>query len=192
MVIVFFATKNPHKIREVESIKPHWIELEKLPDSIPDAPEYGDTFLENALSKALFYSKQLKAPVIADDSGLVIESLKGFPGIFSSRFMEGESYKRKMEKILKMLEGEKNRSAKFICNAVFSDVERGFVISSKGEVTGNIAEGIRGSEGFGYDPIFIPRGFSETFGELKEEIKNSISHRKKAFEKLFSMLRGLI
>jgi XTP/dITP diphosphohydrolase len=188
---IYFATKNPHKFEEVSAIKPGDVEIKMLPSDVPDAPEAGDTFLENALSKAIFYSKILKAPVISDDSGLVIDSLKGFPGIFSSRFMEGEDYRRKMEKILKMMEDEKNRKAKFVCVAFFADVENGFVLSSKGEVHGSIAKEIRGSGGFGYDPIFIPERFDKTLGELGESVKNRISHRKRAFEKLFQYLRAL-
>ncbi len=188
---IVFATKNFHKLREVNIIKPTWIEISPLPDDIPIAPESGDTFLENAVSKAVFYSKILKSSVVADDSGLVIEALNGFPGVQSSRFMEGENYGRKMKKILMMMEDEENRKAKFVCVAVFADVEKGMILSSIGEVKGKIAQEIRGKGGFGYDPIFIPNGFEKTFGELGEEVKSEISHRKRAFEKLFDIIRKL-
>lgn len=188
---ITFSTKNPHKFHEVSIIKPSWIDLSPLPEDIPAAPESGNTFLENAVSKAIFYSKILKSPVIADDSGLVIEVLNGFPGVQSARFMEGESYEKKMRKILKLLEGEENRKAKFVCVAVFADVERGTILSSVGEVEGEISQEIRGKGGFGYDPIFIPSGFEKTFGELGEVVKNEISHRRRAFEKLFDTLRKL-
>ncbi len=188
---ITFATKNPHKLYEVSMIKPSWIEISPLPDEIPSALENGDTFLENAISKALFYSKLLEKPVIADDSGLVIDALKGFPGVQSSRFLEGESYEIKMKKILKLLEDEKDRSAKFVCVAVFVDLKNGFIFSSAGEVKGKIAEEIRGNGGFGYDPIFVPEGYEKTFGELGERVKNEISHRKRAFKKLFDALENL-
>ena len=188
---IVFATKNAHKLEEVSSIKPDWIEIVPLPDGVPEAEEGGESFLENSLKKAIFYSKFLGKPVVSDDSGLVIEALGGFPGVFSSRFMKSHSYHEKMEKILKMLEGEKNRKAKFVCVATFADFENSFIISAAGEVEGKIAEEIRGSGGFGYDPIFVPDGFDETFGELGDEVKNEISHRKRAFEKLFGMLSAL-
>ncbi len=188
---VYFATKNLHKVEEVRMISPNWIDVLPLPSGFPPAPEGGDTFLENALSKAIFYSKILKSPVVADDSGLVIEALGGFPGVFSARFMEGEDYRRKMEKVLAMMEGEENRSAKFVCVAVLADVGSGTVLSAVGEVRGEIATSIRGEKGFGYDPIFIPEGFTETFGELGEEVKSKISHRSRAFKKLFSSMGSL-
>jgi len=187
---IIFATKNLHKVEELKKIAPKSIEIAGLPEGIAIAPEYGETFLENAIGKAMWYMKIVKKPVVADDSGLEIDALKGFPGVFSSRFMEGEDYKKKMEKILKMLENEENRRARFVCYAVYASPD-GIVVSAKGTVEGKISQNIRGSKGFGYDPIFIPDGYEKTFGELGEDIKNSISHRYKAFENLFKMLKNL-
>ncbi len=183
----FFATKNMHKFQELEKITPSWIEIESLPKEIPTAPETGDTFIENSLHKALWYMKLLNAPVFADDSGLEIDALKGFPGVHSATFMAGESYTIRMEKILKMLEGEGNRKARFVCQAVFASPE-GILLSVRGSVEGKIADEIRGKEGFGYDPIFIPDGYNKTFGELGSVVKSELSHRSKAFKRLFDHL----
>jgi len=190
VIELVFATKNLHKVEELKKIAPKNAKISGLPKGIAAAPEYGETFLENALSKAMWYMKIVKKPVVADDSGLEIDALKGFPGVFSSRFMEGEDYKRKMEKILKMLENEENRRARFVCFAVYAS-PKGIVVSAKGVVEGKIAQNIRGNKGFGYDPIFIPDGHEKTFGELGEDIKNTVSHRYRAFEKLFKMLKNL-
>ncbi|MCD6449159.1 MAG: non-canonical purine NTP pyrophosphatase, partial [Thermotogaceae bacterium] len=114
---IILATKNLHKIEELKKIVPENVKVVGLPKEISTAPEYGENFLENAIYKALWYMKVTKKPVVADDSGLEIDALKGFPGVFSSRFMEGENYRKKMEKILKMLDGEKNRKARFVCQA---------------------------------------------------------------------------
>ena len=187
---IVFATKNLHKVEELKKIVPEGIKVTGMPKEITEAHEHWGSFLENALNKALWYMKIMKKPVIADDSGLEIDALKGFPGVFSSRFMEGEDYRKKMEKILKMLENEANRRAKFVCYAVYASPD-GTVVSAKGIVVGKIAQHIRGDNGFGYDPIFIPDGYEKTFGELGEDIKNTISHRYKAFRELFKILKRL-
>ncbi|MCD6449440.1 MAG: non-canonical purine NTP pyrophosphatase, partial [Thermotogaceae bacterium] len=96
----------------------------------------------------------------------------------------------KMKKILKMLEGEENRKARFVCQAVYASPD-GILISAKGIVEGKVAQEIRGNKGFGYDPIFIPDGYDKTFGELREDVKNSMSHRYRAFKNLFKMLKKL-
>ncbi len=184
---IYFATKNPHKVKEVSMIAPKGIELMPLPPSIPDAPEKGSSFLENALFKALWYMEHLGQAVVADDSGLEIDYLEGFPGINSSRFMQGRDYREKMEVILRMLEGAPSRSARFVCQAVFVSPD-GTVLGANGVVEGRIAQSIRGDKGFGYDPIFVPEGHDKTFGELGESVKSQISHRSRAFRELFRMM----
>ncbi len=187
---VYFVTKNPHKFSEVSSIAPGWLKLQPLPDWVPEIRETGSTFLENALKKALECSRILNSPVLADDSGLEIQALDGFPGVHSARFLESRDYVYKMSKILKLLEGEKDRSARFICHAVFH-VPDSITLAVVGEIKGEISRDIRGNLGFGYDPIFIPEGFEKTFGELGEEVKNMISHRSRAFKKLFAVLEKI-
>ncbi len=184
---VYFATKNPHKFREVSRMSPLWIELVPLPEDVPEVVEDGGGFLENALKKALEYSRFLGSPVMADDSGLEIEALDGFPGVHSARFLSSRDYTQRMEKILKLMEGESNRRARFVCYAVFHEPGR-ITLAVRGEVEGRISNEMRGSGGFGYDPIFVPEGFDRTFGELGEEIKSEVSHRSRAFKRLFSIL----
>lgn len=190
IVRVYLATKNPHKLEEVRMVAPSWIEILALPDKLPEAPETGETFLENALMKATWYMKFLRAPVIADDSGLEIDYLEGFPGVQSSRFMAGRSYREKMGVILRMLEGADDRRARFVCQAVYVE-PGGVIVGSRGLVEGMIAHEIKGEKGFGYDPIFIPEGYEETFGQLGEEVKSRISHRSRAFKRLFEYLEKL-
>ncbi|MCD6266927.1 MAG: RdgB/HAM1 family non-canonical purine NTP pyrophosphatase [Thermotogaceae bacterium] len=186
---IYLATINHHKFEEIRRITPPWVEL-MLPEKKIEVLEDGETFIENALKKALIYGDNLKKPVLADDSGLVIESLGGFPGVLSARFMKGESYEKKMREILKMLEG-KDRKASFVCSAVFYDPLTKLLIGVEEKVMGRITEEIRGNGGFGYDPIFLPEGHDKTFGE-DPGVKEKLSHRSKAFKKLFSLLERIL
>ncbi|AIY86346.1 MULTISPECIES: RdgB/HAM1 family non-canonical purine NTP pyrophosphatase [unclassified Thermotoga] len=186
---VYLATTNPHKVEEIKMIAPKWMEILPSPEKI-EVVEDGETFLENSVKKALVYGKKLKHPVMADDSGLVIYSLGGFPGVMSARFMEEHSYEEKMRTILKMLEG-KDRKAAFVCSATFFDPVENTLISVEDRVEGRIANEIRGTGGFGYDPFFIPDGYDKTFGEIPH-LKEKISHRSKAFRKLFSVLEKIL
>nr|WP_231555976.1 RdgB/HAM1 family non-canonical purine NTP pyrophosphatase [Thermotoga neapolitana] len=182
---IYVATTNPHKVEEIKEIAPEWAEILPSPEKI-EVIEDGETFLENSVKKAIVYGKKLKSPVIADDSGLVIYSLGGFPGVMSARFMEEYTYEEKMKTILKMLEG-KDRKAAFVCSATFFDFQRNLLVSVEDRVEGYIAEEIRGTGGFGYDPFFVPEGYDRTFGEMPE-LKKKLSHRSRAFRKLFSIL----
>ncbi|HIP92440.1 MAG TPA: RdgB/HAM1 family non-canonical purine NTP pyrophosphatase [Thermotoga sp.] len=186
---IYVATTNPHKFREIEKIAPSWVKL-VLPRIKMNIIEDGKTFIENALKKALIYGDHFGKPVLSDDSGLVIESLGGFPGVLSARFMEGESYEKKMKKILEMLKG-KSREAFFVCSAVFYDPYSKFLMGVEERVKGKITEEIRGKGGFGYDPIFLPEGYDKTFGE-DPNIKEKLSHRSKAFKRLFSLLEMIL
>jgi XTP/dITP diphosphohydrolase len=185
---IYIATTNNHKIEEIKKILEDFeIEIEQSPKKI-EVEEDGKTFIENSVKKAYYYANILDAPVIADDSGLVIDYLGGFPGVMSARFLEGKSYEEKMNEILKKLNNASDRSARFVCVASFYDPTEGILISAEGVIEGKIAWEIRGTGGFGYDPIFIPEGYDKTFGELGEEVKREISHRSRAFRKLFSIL----
>jgi XTP/dITP diphosphohydrolase len=185
---IYIATTNNHKIEEIKKILEDFeIEIEQSPKKI-EVEEDGKTFIENSVKKAYYYANILDAPVIADDSGLVIDYLGGFPGVMSARFLEGKSYEEKMNEILKKLNNASDRSARFVCVASFYDPTEGILISAEGVIEGKIAWEIRGNGGFGYDPIFIPKGYDKTFGELGEEVKREISHRSRAFRKLFSIL----
>lgn len=181
------ATKNGNKLHEIKLVLPSFVEL-AIEDLDIDVEEDGDTFIENSVIKAIEYGKHLDEPVVADDSGLSIDALDGFPGVMSARYMDGHNYVEKMESILTLLKNSDDRSAKFICAATYFNPKTKFLLSIEGYVHGSIAHEIRGNLGFGYDPIFIPDGYNQTFGELGEEVKRAISHRSNAFKKLFDLL----
>lgn len=189
-MVIYVASKNPHKIQEIQLVTPGHITLKPV-DSDWTVDETGETFLENSVLKAIEYGKYVGSPVVSDDSGLSIDALDGFPGVMSARYLEGASYREKMESILELMKNVKDRSAKFVCCATYYDPNKPFLISVQGEVRGYISHEIRGEKGFGYDPIFIPEGYDKTFGELGEDIKKYISHRSVAFKKLFEILSSL-
>jgi len=184
---IIFASKNEGKIREVKSILNDLnlkiVSLSDI-DFMGDIIESGSSFEENAEIKAREIYKKYKLPVIADDSGLVVEKLNGEPGIFSARYSGDNSTDDINNKLLieKLSSLPEPHNAKFVCAAVFFD-ENEFQ-TSVGEVIGKIINEPRGDKGFGYDPLFVPDGFTETMGELQDDIKNKISHRYHAFIKL--------
>lgn len=190
---IYLASKNAHKIYEIKLVSPSFVNLLECNYEI-EVEENGETFLENSVKKAIEYGKFLNKPVISDDSGLCIDSLDGFPGVISARYMEGSSYVEKMESILQLMKNFKTpeeRKARFICVATYYNPDSNFLISVEGIIKGTISEEIRGTHGFGYDPIFIPEGYDKTLGELGEEVKREISHRSRAFKKLFNILLKL-
>jgi XTP/dITP diphosphohydrolase len=184
------ATRNAHKTREIEQIFGSGLPVRDLTvhPEISEITESGTSFEENAKLKAIAVSKKLHGLVIADDSGLEVEALGGAPGIQSARYAGVKaSDKEKIATLLRQLakvdaKGDQRR-ARFCCVLVIA--REGQVLATfEGVVEGKIAERPCGSHGFGYDPIFIPDGFEETFAELPEEMKNNISHRAKAIRKL--------
>src|SRR4029453_10709545 len=191
------ATRNAHKTREIDQILDSTVVVQDLTahPEIPEIAETGESFEENAKLKAIAVSKQLPGLVIADDSGLEVEALAGAPGIHSARYAgPNASDKEKIAKLLRELAkaGAKSdrRRARFRC--VLAVAREGRVLATfEGIVEGKIAEEPRGLHGFGYDPIFIPDGFEETFAELPEELKNTISHRAKEIRKLQAKLPTL-
>lgn len=191
---IVLATKNEGKVREFREIMK---DLPVLIRSLKDFPGFGEinedglTFEENALKKARALAGFTKGAAIADDSGLAVDFLKGAPGIFSARYAgPGARDQENNLKLLKELAGVpvEKRGAAFICAIaiVTPDGEEHVV---KGECLGRIGSEMRGSEGFGYDPLFIPDGFEKSFAELGLEIKNGISHRFKAIEALKEVLK---
>lgn len=189
---ILVASNNKHKIDEIRTIlKDLNIQVFSLKDlGIDiDVEENGDTFIENAYIKAKSIYDFLKKKdyfVLSDDSGLSVDALDGAPGIYSARFAgEHGNDKKNNIKLLEMLErtyGE-NRRARFICAMVLITGEDS-CIEVEGEVEGFITNELSGKSGFGYDPLFYTKVFNKTFGELKEEEKNSISHRCNALKKL--------
>ncbi len=188
---IIFATKNKGKLKEVEEIfKRTGINILSLLDfdETPEIIENGVTFTENAKIKTDIIYEKYKIPVMGDDSGLVVEQLKGAPGVYSARYA-GESAtddQNNRKLISELLDLPKPHKAKFVCAAVFFDGKD--YQSTYGELHGEIIESERGSHGFGYDPLFIPTGKSETTAEISLEEKNKISHRSKAFNKLKDLI----
>lgn len=189
------ASGNTGKIKEIKAI------LSKFPLNVVsmkdegynlDFDEVGTTFSENALIKANTLKKYVNGMVLADDSGLEIDFLNGAPGIFTARFAGKEtSQEEKNNKIINLLKGveEKYRTARFVCAIAFVSDSVSFTV--EGSIEGIISEKPRGNCGFGYDPIFYVPEYQKTFAELPDEIKNKISHRAIALEKLLQKLSAL-
>ncbi len=191
--MLLIATRNKDKVQEIKRFVPEKIEVISLNDLgiTVEVEESGDSFVQNAVKKAIFYGNMTNKEVVADDSGLVIDALDGFPGVYSARFMKDCDYRQRMQMILRMMENKRDRAARFVCAAAYYNPNQNLVICCEEKVEGTIAHTIRGSEGFGYDPIFIPNGYDKTFGEMGEE-KHKLSHRYKAFTKLFALLCAII
>ena len=188
-----FATNNKHKLSEMSSILGDKIELLSLKDinCDVDIPETADTLEGNAILKSEFIYNNYNFNCFADDTGLEVEALNGEPGVYSARYAEGESHDSmaNMKKLLSKLENVENRSAQF--RTVISLILDGKNYIFEGIVKGRISKERKGEKGFGYDPIFIPEGYDKSFAELGEDVKNKISHRAKAVEKLIDFLKEL-
>lgn len=158
-------------------------------DEVPEIIEDGDSFEANAKIKAHITFEKYNIPAIGDDSGLTVEQLDGRPGIFSARYSgENATYAENNEKLLRELSDfPEPHSAKFICTAVYFDGTSD--ICKTGEIKGQIIKVPRGTNGFGYDPVFVPEEYSKTLAELTAEEKNKISHRAKAFEEMKQVLQ---
>jgi XTP/dITP diphosphohydrolase len=194
VIELLLATRNAHKTEEIQRILGPQFKVNDLAahPEIPHIAETGRTFQENAILKALAVSRKLPGLVIADDSGLEVDALNGAPGIHSARYAgPNATDKEKIDKLLDELASigaTKNaRRARFRC--VLALARQGKVVGLfEGIVDGQIADRPRGSRGFGYDPIFVPKGFQRTFGQLGPEEKNHLSHRARALEKLCAFL----
>lgn len=187
-----FATHNQHKLIELQQIIKSDIQLISLDDlnySI-EIEETGKTLVENALLKARFIYNRYSISTFADDTGLEIDALKGAPGVYSARFAgEDKSAVNNMNKVLELMKGITNRAARF--KTVIALILNGNEFLFEGVVEGNILGAPVGTNGFGYDPIFQPIGYSISFAQMDSETKNKISHRGKAVEKLVSYLNQL-
>lgn len=194
---IFLATNNRHKGEELISILGKEGDIEFLfPKDLGlkfNVQEDGSSFQENAYKKAIAGLRLSGLPTIGEDSGLLIDYLKGKPGVKSHRFAgEKAGYKEKIRKILKRLEGlpRAKRRARFKCVICLALSFKKFIFF-EGNCEGFIALSAKGKFGFGYDPIFIPQGFKKTFGELGPKVKMAVSHRAKAVRKLKEYLQGL-
>lgn len=185
------ASHNPGKLKEFKAIlEPFGYEVILGFDGIDDVEETGLTFEENAFIKAQAIHDASGDLVIADDSGLVIDALPNLLGVYSARFEPSLSYLEKNKLLLEMLKEEENRSARF--HSVIALVGEGVHESFAGHVEGKISTEIKGADGFGYDPIFIPNGYSKSFGELAADEKNKISHRAIALQKFIKYIEEKI
>ncbi|HOP11663.1 MAG TPA: RdgB/HAM1 family non-canonical purine NTP pyrophosphatase [Oscillospiraceae bacterium] len=183
---IILATGNPGKAREFADLFGAYdIEI-TLPVSMPDVDENGETFAENARIKAKALYDICGETVLADDSGLCVDALDGRPGIYSARYAQPGKRRMKVLGELKDV-APKHRTARFVCTLCL--IEKGGKITEcAGTCEGHITDRSRGTSGFGYDPIFQPDGYSETFAELTQNVKNQISHRADAVRKLMKLL----
>jgi XTP/dITP diphosphohydrolase len=194
VIELLLATRNAHKTEEMQRILGPQFKVNDLAahPGIPHIAETGRTFQENAKLKALAVSRKLPGLVISDDSGLEVDALGGAPGIYSARYAgTAATNKEKMDKLLAELArvgaGNDARRARFRCVVALAGGEKVLGVF-EGIVEGRIADRPCGSHGFGYDPIFVPEGFEQSFGELGPAKKNQLSHRARALEKLRAFL----
>ena len=187
---IVFATNNQHKLSEIRQILGSRVEVLSLKDigCNADIPETGSTLEENALQKAQYVYDHYHIDCFADDTGLEVDALDGAPGVYSARYAGGEGHdsEANMTKLLGELGENNNRRARF--RTVIALIQQGEVHEFEGIVNGQIIRERRGGEGFGYDPIFQPDGYDQTFAELGLEVKNNISHRARATQKLADYL----
>lgn len=186
-----FATNNAHKLEEVSAILGNKVELLSMKDidCRADIPETADTLAGNALLKARYIFENYHVDCFADDTGLEVEALNGAPGVYSARYAgNAHNSEANMKKLLQDMEGMENRKARF--RTVFALIINGKEHLFEGIVRGEITKNRRGTAGFGYDPIFIPEGYTQTYAEMGNELKNKISHRALAMEKLCRFLKA--
>ena len=187
---IVFATNNKHKLDEIREILGERFEIVSLKDigCDVDIPETGNTLEDNALQKAEYIKQHYGMDCFADDTGLEVEALNGAPGVHSARYAEGTDHdsNANMDKLLKELGNTNNRKARF--RTVIALLLNGETYQFEGIVNGHIAYEKNGTEGFGYDPIFVPEGYDHSFAELGMDIKNHISHRARAVKKLADFL----
>ena len=193
---IVFATNNAHKLEEIRAILGHSHDILSLNDiqCHADIPETADTLEGNALQKARYVWDHYHLSVFADDTGLEVDALGGAPGVYSARYAGGAGHdsEANMAKLLRELHGHTDRTARFrtvIALILAGGSDKGFSEHLfEGKVEGRIATERQGSEGFGYDPLFVPDGYGESFAQLGTAVKNCISHRARAVARLTDFL----
>ena len=193
-MILVLASANAHKISEIKALLPQGIEIRGLSDIgfVGEIPEPGETIAENSFLKADYIAKYLKEKalnyaVLADDSGLEVQALNAAPGVHSAYYAGlPKSDFDNNQKLLAQLRNQQNRKARFV--TVLTLLWQSKKMIFEGEVNGTIAFEGRGSNGFGYDPLFVPTGYRSTFAQLSAEEKNKISHRAKAMEQFLKFI----
>ena len=182
---ILIGTHNKGKFREIAYLLPKkYKKISPQSLKIKSPKETGKSFKANSRLKVNFFSKYVNYPVISDDSGLCIVSLKNKPGIYSARLAKKHgSFLKAMQLILKKMNSIKNRKAFFVCSLSFKE-KKGEIITVQGKLMGKISKSIKGKKGFGYDPIFIPSKYQITFGQMTKNKKIKMDHRFLAFQKL--------
>ncbi len=191
MKTLIFASNNKHKLEEIRNLLEVIVEIKSLKEIglEGDIPETADTLEGNATQKAEWVYSRTGMDCFADDTGLEVEALNGEPGVYSARYAgENCSFADNVNKLLKALEGHSNRNARF--RTAICLIENGEKKYFEGIVNGTITTFEAGNEGFGYDPIFLPEGHNKTFAEMPLDIKNKISHRGRAIQKLVEYLKS--
>ena len=190
---IVFATNNKHKLQEIREIVGDKLTISSLLEigCTEDIPENEPTLEGNALAKARYVKEHYGYDCFADDTGLEVEALNGQPGVRSARYAPGEGHdsQANMKLLLENMEGKQNRSARF--RTVIALIVDGKEQLVEGIVNGYITQQPSGSEGFGYDPVFVPEGYDKTFAMMTSEEKNNISHRGRATRKLLDILKNL-
>ena len=189
---IVFATNNPNKLKEIQSLIPKEIEIISLKEigCNEDIPETGDTLEANAFQKAHYIKDNFNYDCFADDTGLEIDELNGDPGVYSARYAGPErNANANMNKVLNELKGKKNRKAQF--RTAIALILKGEEHLFEGKVEGYISKDKQGNEGFGYDPIFIPENNIRSFAQMSMQEKGAISHRGRAVKKLVAYLKNL-
>ncbi|MFD2162043.1 RdgB/HAM1 family non-canonical purine NTP pyrophosphatase [Paradesertivirga mongoliensis] len=191
MRTLVFATNNQHKLEEVQAIVGNNFALRSLKDigCEADIPETGTTFEENASQKSRYIFDHFGLDCFSDDSGLEIDALNGEPGVYSAHYSGTRDTEANLQLVLDKLGSNPNRGARFRC--VISLILNGKEHFFEGSVEGTITTGRSGKSGFGYDPVFQPLGYKETFSEMSAQEKNQISHRGRAMEKLVEFLNQI-
>lgn len=190
MLQIYLASQNQHKIKEINAILDGVVKVSSIYEFnlTIELPETGSTLVENSLQKARYIYSHFKVNCFADDTGLEIDALNGQPGVYSARFAgEPKNPEANLQKVLTMMKNETNRKACF--KTVIALILEGKEYLFEGQIDGGIIENQVGNEGFGYDPIFVPNGYDKTFSEMDADLKNKISHRAIAVNKLAEFLK---
>jgi len=189
---LIFATGNQNKLKEIKSLTPASIEIVSLNEIgfQEELPETHETIEENSLEKAEYLSKKFNTACFAEDTGLIIDAINGEPGVYSARYAgPNPTFEDNINKVLLKMEGKENRKARF--KTVITYYSAGNYVQFEGVTEGVILEECRGSEGFGYDPIFVPDGSIKSYAEMTLEEKNQFSHRKKSFTLFANHLQSI-
>ena len=190
---IVFATGNAHKVYEIQALCPSYIQLKSLKEIgfTEEIPETSPTIAGNSLQKANYIFERIQQAVIAEDTGLEVEYLQGLPGVNTARYAgENATAEDNIQKLLQALGSQKNRTARFV--TVITFIERsGVVHQFEGTCEGEILLQKSGSKGFGYDPVFQPKGSSHSFAQMNLSQKNKYSHRAKAFRQFQAFLTKL-